>query len=164
MNIFYLSDNPQEAAEMACDKHVVKMLLESTQLLYTAQHLSSSCIELCPHQPYKVAHKNHPSAIWARSSYDHYMWLCELGLAYCDEYRFRYGRHKEHACERHLLWLYDNPPELPYNGFEEPPQCMPDDYKQESCIEAYRSYYIGDKLSFVAYTNRDAPCWIQPYL
>ena len=38
MNIFYLDSDPIIAAQMQCDKHVVKMILESTQLLYTANH------------------------------------------------------------------------------------------------------------------------------
>jgi len=164
MNIFYLSSNPEEAARMACNKHVVKMILESTQLLYTAQHLSNGPLELCPYTPYKIAHKNHPCAIWARSNIDNYNWLCQLALAYCEEYKYRYGYDKEHSCEKHLVWLYNNPPPLSYERFYEPPQCMPDQYKTDSCIQAYRNYYIGEKLGFAVYTNRDIPYWLDGYL
>lgn len=167
MNIFFLSDDPVEAARMACDKHVVKMILESTQMLYTAMHCTRGgkyLLDTCPYTPYKIAHKNHPSSIWARSSLANYNWLCELALAYADEYRFRYGSHKEHACEKHLNWLYENPPDLPEYDFEEPPQCMPDQYKDDSCVEAYRNYYIGEKLSFVKYTRREVPYWLEDYL
>jgi hypothetical protein len=165
MNIFFLSLNPEEAAKQACDKHVVKMILESTQLLYTAQGLAiSNNLESNPYTPYKPTHKNHPSAIWTRESLKHYYWLCDLALNYCIEYKFRYGENKEHACEKHLLWLKQNPPELPNTDFREPPQCMPDKYKQDSCIEAYRAYYLGEKLSFVKYTKRDPPEWIVEYL
>ena len=38
MNIFYLHNDPQIAAQMHCDKHVVKMILEYAQLLSTAHH------------------------------------------------------------------------------------------------------------------------------
>lgn len=164
MNIFFLSANPEEAARMACNKHVVKMILESTQLLYTAQHLSNGPLEICPYTPYKIAHKNHPSAIWTRSSIDNYNWLCHLALAYCDEYKHRYGYDKVHSCEKHLVWLYNNPPPLSYERFYEPPQCMPDRYKSDDCIQAYRNYYIGEKLGFAVYTNREIPYWLDGYL
>jgi hypothetical protein len=165
MNIFFLSLDPEEAARMACDRHVIKMILESTQLLYTAQHLSpGNFLHECPYTPYKATHKNHPSAIWARESSYQYDWLCRLALAYCDEYRFRYGQDKEHQCEKHLKWLFENQPELPHFFFKEPPQCMPDQYKNESCVEAYRAYYIGEKISFITYKNRNTPDWLVDYL
>ena len=164
MNIFYLSSVAEIAAQMACDKHVVKMILETTQMLYTAQHVCPSNLDESPLTPYKIAHKNHPSTIWARSSLENYNWLCALGLWYCEEYKYRYGYHKQHACEQHLRWLHENPPTLPDYPFTEPPQCMPDQYKTESCIEAYRNYYIGEKLGFIRYTNREAPDWLAPYL
>ena len=165
MNIFYLSADPEQAAKMACDKHVVKMILESTQLLYTAQGLSpSNNLENNPYDAYKPTHKNHPSAIWTRTSIPHYLWLCDLALNYCKEYKFRYGEEKEHACQKHLIWLKANPPEIPDNGFVQPPQCMPDTYKQESSIEAYKAYYIGEKLGFVKYTKRDVPEFLIEYI
>ena len=36
MNIFYLSECPVESAQAHCDKHVVKRILESAQMLCTA--------------------------------------------------------------------------------------------------------------------------------
>lgn len=167
MNIFYLSPSAKEAAIQACDKHVIKMILESTQLLYTAQHLSPNKLEESPLKPYKIAHKNHPSAIWTRSSIHNYKWLCDLALNYCEEYKFRYSTEenpKEHSCQKHLEWLVVNPPELADIPFVEPPQCMPDKYKNESCVVAYRQYYLGEKMGFVRYTKRTPPDWILPYL
>jgi hypothetical protein len=168
MNIFYLSPKPEEAAQMACDKHVIKMILESTQLLYTAQWLSEeNSLDKNELTSYKVTHKNHPSAIWTRSSIHHYNWLCQLALAYCEEYKHRYevpGKPKEHACKKHLDFLYTNPPKLSENEFIQPPQCMPDIYKNESSVIAYRQYYIGEKMDFVRYTRREAPEWIIQYL
>lgn len=164
MNIFYLSTNPKRAAQYACNKHVVKMILESTQLLYTAQHLSENNLEDCPYTPYKVAHKNHPSAIWTRQSLSNYKWLCELAKEYCIEYKYRYGDDKVHSCEKHIKWLSKNPPELPRKKLVEPPQCMPDEYKHKSTVKAYRKYYIGDKLSFAKYKRREIPYWLEDYL
>ena len=42
MNIFYLHKNPVTAAEMSCDKHVVKMILESAQLLSTCHRVQDA--------------------------------------------------------------------------------------------------------------------------
>ena len=70
MNIFYIDTCPVKAAQMQCDKHVVKMVLESAQMLCTAHH------SFWQHDvPYKPTHRNHPSAVWARSNSKHYDWL-----------------------------------------------------------------------------------------
>lgn len=167
MNIFFLSLNPKDAAIQAIDKHVVKMILESAQMLYAAQWLNENNLNENPYTPYKIAHKNHPSTIWTRSSINNYNWLCELALAYCEEYKHRYStleNPKEHSTQKHIEWLYKNPPMLPNLPFTEPPQCMPEQYKTENCIQAYRNYYIGEKISFAKYTKREAPEWFKPYL
>jgi len=91
MNIFFLSLNPQEAARLHCDKHVVKMILETTQLLYSSHWILNP--ENLPENAYKLAHKNHPCSIWVRSSITNYMWLASLGLWLCEEYKYRYGEH-----------------------------------------------------------------------
>ena len=153
MNIFYLHSNPEICAVYHCDKHVVKMILETTQLLSTA-HWESGGVG-----PYKSTHKNHPSAVWARESLDHYKWLCALGLALCQEYTARYN--KTHKCEEHLLFLNVNAPEIPNNGWTEPPQCMPDIFKCEDTIKAYQAYYIGDKANFAKWKNGNVPEWFE---
>jgi hypothetical protein len=163
MNIFYLDYDPKLAALFALDKHCIKMILESVQLLYTCYHLTDpEKLEECPYIPYKITHKNHPCSVWLRKSLYHYFWLMELGWWYCKEYTFRYN--KVHACEKHLVWLITNPPNLPIFPFEQPPQAMPDKYKCEDSVEAYRKYYIGEKLRFAKYTKREAPNWLKDYI
>ena len=76
MNIFYLDSRPDTAAEMHCDKHCVKMILEYAQLLSTAHRVLDG--DDAHPDLYKIAHKNHPSTRWTRSSEDHYVWLYEL--------------------------------------------------------------------------------------
>ena len=63
MNLFYLHRDPVEAARMQCDRHVVKMILETAQMLSTA-HIELDGIQVA----YKATHKNHPSTVWVRSS------------------------------------------------------------------------------------------------
>lgn len=135
MNIFYLSRDPVLCAEMHCDKHVVKMILETAQLLSTAHH------ELGSTAPYKVTHRNHPSAVWARSGRYQYRWLYELLEALSDEYSKRYGK-------VHLTWqkcseaLREPPKGIPNIEWTDPPQCMPDECKDDTgAVIAYRKYY-----------------------
>jgi hypothetical protein len=161
MNIFFLDWSPCKAAEYHCDKHVVKMIIESAQLLYSA-HWILETPDL-PENAYKLAHKNHPCAIWTRQSLANYMWLCSLGWRLCKEYQFRYGEHKVHKTEAHILWLLHNPPKYTNMKFTKPPQAMPIEYKHKDTIEAYKTYYIEDKLKkrgIVKYTKREMPEFI----
>lgn len=161
MNIFFLSLNPKEAAMLHCDKHVVKMIIESAQLLYSAHWMIGSTL---PANAYKLAHKNHPCSIWVRQSLTNYMWLCSLAWWLCKEYQFRYGEHKIHKTEQHVLWLMQNPPNLPFVEFTTPAQAMPDQFKQENVIEAYKTFYIESKLKergIVNYTKRDWPIFLR---
>ena len=151
MNIFLLSFNPRIAAEHHCDKHVVKMILETAQLLYSA-------FPSVPIGGYKKTHVNHPCAIWTRESQDNYAWLCELGLALCAEYTFRYGR--IHKTQSHIEWLTANPPDLPAIGVTEIRQAMPVEYKRANPVEAYRAYYIGAKARLLTYSKRSSPAFL----
>ena len=89
MNIFYLARDPEIAAQMMCDKHVVKMILESAQMLSTAHRVLDGDEYANSHGLYKMAHKNHPSTIWVRSSVKNYMWLYDHMIALMNEYTHR---------------------------------------------------------------------------
>lgn len=134
MNVFYLNKCPAQAAQMQCDKHVVKMLLETAQLLSTAHHLCGEG------GPYKVTHQNHPSAVWARASVSNYRWLYAHLEALSDEYTERYAKvHK--TWREHAKALSRCPEGIKGLKFTEPPQCMPDDCKQKDTTLAYLIYY-----------------------
>ena len=140
MNIFYLDEDPEVAAIVQYNKHVVKMILESAQMLCTAHH------ELLdnPSVPYKPAHVNHPSTIWCRQNTRHYFWLYEHMLALGHEYTHRYGKvHK--SITKCKDFLATPPRHIQGEEFTQPPQAMPDEYKAECSIEAYWNYYIGEK-------------------
>jgi len=142
MNIFYLDKDPVKAAQLQYNKHVVKMILESAQMLCTAHRYYGN-----EDVPYKTAHLNHPSTIWCRQNSKQYMWLYNHMIALGDEYTKRYS--KEHLtitkCKIPLMFL---PPSIPCNQeFTQPPQAMPDEYKHKSAIHAYWQYYIHDKKS-----------------
>lgn len=135
MNIFYLSRSPVEAAKMQCDKHVVKMILETAQLLSTAHaELDGASVA------YKPTHKNHPSAVWVRSSLQHYVWTVAHLEALGSEYERRYQKvHK--TIREHLKSLKRPPVALQANFWRDPPQCMPDECKNVDATIAYMVYY-----------------------
>ena len=141
MNIFYLDKDPVKAAKLQYNKHVVKMILESAQMLCTAHHcIMGDDADV----PYKIAHKNHPSTVWVRQSGENYAWLYHHMMALGSEYTKRYG--KKHLsitkCEDKLAIL---PGGILETGLTKMPQCMPDEYKDECSIQAYWNYYIGEK-------------------
>ena len=144
MNIFYLHKDPVIAAKVQYNKHVVKMILESAQMLCTAHHCYGSS-EQKVNVPYKQAHLNHPSTVWARKSKSTYMWLYDHMIALGKEYTKRYG--KEHLTITKCRDFLATPP-VHIQGVEfcEPPQCMPEEYKvQGDSVSAYWNYYENEK-------------------
>jgi|TARA_R100000005_G_C4995255_1_gene202150 hypothetical protein len=163
MNIFYLSEDATECAKQHCDKHTVKMILEYAQMLSTAHRVLDGDEYADTHNLYKIAHKNHPSTIWARSSSLNYRYLYDLFVALCDEYTKRYE--KRHTTDSKLRVPLAMPPKaLLYFrvGFTEPPQCMPEECKvPDNAIEAYRNYYRQYKKSFAKWykSETSGPGW-----
>ena len=156
MNIFFLDDDIKKCAQYHCDKHVVKMILETAQLLCGVHHMTP---QVAPQVPYKLSHKNHPCAIWARESLTNYLVLCELGLELCYEYTYRYG--KRHKSQDVIEWCVINKPSIQDIGYTKPPKAMPDEYKVDSVVESYRNYYRGAKASFAVWKNREKPFWFE---
>jgi len=146
MNIFYLDKDPVEAANLQYNKHVVKMILESAQMLCTAHHHYGNGHNV----PYKRTHTNHPSTVWCRQNNLQYTWLYNHMLALGNEYTKRYN--KKHLtiikCSEILSEL---PPGIPIGSFEDPPQCMPDQYKVlGDSVSAYWNYYEKEKHTVAA--------------
>lgn len=147
MNIFILDDSPAIAARMLCDKHVVKMILESAQLLCTVYGVGA---------PYKPTHKNHPCTKWVRESQQNYDWLCAHAHEMCAEYERRYKKiHKSKAVISFCSVLST----LPNVGLTQFAQAMPDQYKNNSAVTAYRNYYIGEKSKFAVWKHCAQPNW-----
>lgn len=148
MNIFVLSADPVEAAQAQCNKHVVKMIVETAQLLSSAHPGETA--------PYRHTHVNHPCAKWTRASLDNYRWLARHGVALCAEYTRRYD--KLHKTQSVLEWLSWNLPELPVLEMTPFVIAIKDPtYWRSDVIEAYRAYYIGEKKRFARWAPRAAP-------
>lgn len=158
MNIFFLDYDTKKCAEYHCDKHVVKMILETAQLLCGSHWVIGS------EAPYKLSHKNHPCAIWVRESLSNYLYLCDLGLELCEEYTYRYG--KRHKSQDIIEWCLVNKLNIHDVGFTLPPLAMPDEFKIvsycypiESVVLSYQKYYKGAKSGIVSWKNRPIPEW-----
>jgi hypothetical protein len=156
MNIFFLDNDVKKCAEYHCDKHVVKMILETAQLLCGVHHVTAHDTA---HVPYKLSHKNHPCSIWTRESLSNYHLLCELGLELCKEYTHRYE--KRHKSQDVIEWCMVHKPNISDIGLTEPAKAMPDEYKTNSVVESYRNYYVGAKLDFATWKKREKPFWFE---
>lgn len=156
MNIFFLSENPSECARFTCDKHCVKMILETAQILSTAHWHHGTWTD----GMYKPTHKNHPSVLWAALNPTTYWWTYLLFKHLSKEYTERYN--KEHKSWKKLkdILMYTPDPLLKKNPeWTNPPQCMPEKYRQENTVQAYRDYYMGEKYSFAKWEYCDTPDW-----
>lgn len=151
MNIFYLDSDVKKCAEYHCDKHVVKMILETAQLLCSVHWVNNN------EAPYKLSHKNHPCSIWVRSSLSNYNYLCNLGMELSKEYTYRYG--KIHKSQSVIEWCINNVPKIKDIGFTELPKAMGDEYKVSSVVESYRNYYRLAKKDFATWKGRQVPDW-----
>ena len=154
MNIFFLSQDPKTCAEMHCDQHVVKMIVEYGQMLSTAHRVCGNEDE----RLYKIAHLNHPSTKWCRAYHDNYHYLLSLWHWLTNEYQNRYYR--VHATQKRLQDVIFNIPPLP-SGASEIPQCMPDKYKSADPIKAYRRFYKYDKSRFATYKFTNKPFFME---
>lgn len=155
MNIFYLDPDPQRCAEMMHDKHVVKMILETAQILSTVCHRHGTWCE----GMYRPTHANHPSTRWAGDSATNFYWLVEHGQHLCDEYRYRYDRW--HKSMRVIELCAAEAPRFTYLHWTEPAQAMPDEFKiPGDAVAAYRAYYLGRKVEQSKWTRRPVPTFV----
>lgn len=155
MNVFAVDENPVLSANL-CDKHVVKMPLETVQML------SAVAIKRNFAAPYKLTHKNHPCTLWVERSSANWNWLCTHGIELCNQYTLRYG--KIHKCQSFIEDFQKMTSRIfgdsiDFNNHTKFEQCLPDKYKSVDAIIAYRSYYNNDKAKFAKWKNGNIPSW-----
>lgn len=156
MNIFVLDKDPQLAAQYHCDKHVVKMVLETAQIISTALKGNKIYNAL---GLYKPTHANHPCVRWAMDNNNNLHWLLTFGVCLSKEYTHRYG--KEHKSAEIIFKVSRAFMNLHWDvGFTEPKsfvKCVPEKYRYLPAVEAYKKYYLEEKAKFAKYTNRKLP-------
>lgn len=154
MNIFVLDQDPVKAAQFHNDKHSIKMILEHCQMLSTALRVhSNDTLDGI----YKQAHLNHPCSKWARETRKNFLWLCEMTEQLFLEYTNRYGKHHKsyttfEVCKNHANLIPDG--ELTPHAI-----CMPDEYKNQDAVVAYRTYYMKDKKEISNWKMGNIPHW-----
>jgi len=160
VNIFAVQLCPAESASDLCDQHIVKMPIETAQMVST-----NLCLLGLPHD-YKPCYQNHPCTIWARKSYENFNWLISHGLALCYTYSQRYKRvHKSQRVIQNALKtlkeaLVDGVIEFPEDSLTPFAQAMPEQYKSDNAIEAYRNYYKAEKMGFARWKHSSKPSWL----
>jgi hypothetical protein len=158
VNIFILDHDPILSAQYAVDRHVVKMVLETAQILCSTHHMLDG--ENVPDNLYKKTHANHPCSVWARKSSANYKWLHNFFRCQHDEFMFRYG--KPHLSFTKLSYVLCHAPKNIQPGPLTPfAQAMPDEYRNDDPVIAYRAYYNGEKRELFNWKNRSVPKWIK---
>lgn len=165
MNIFHTNECPFISASSLCDIHVNKMLTETVQMLCTAIQLNTKWVG-CTHDPniWRSAYPNHPMTRWVRESLGNYQWAFAHAHGLKEEYWFRFGKRNHKS----VSMLQSLPPFYSFDlqDMTEPPQCMPDEYKQQNYKTAYKNYYIGEKLTqkwCVWNKGRQMPDWLKKH-
>lgn len=165
MNVYYLDSDPTEAAMALHNKHVVRISLVSAQIMCAALYIHG--VTDVPYKserfangvPGKFGGRVNPWVMWASKSLSNFLWLGMHGTAVAGEYTMEYG--KIHRSERVIDWAMTKIASIPENGFTEPPQCMPEKYKSDDPVMAYRNYYINEKLpDGTSWGCRGVPLWI----
>ena len=173
MNIFYLDENPNSAAQYHGDKHVVRMVLETAQILSTAHHVldgndNRSSQQALDRGLYRPSHFNHPTVQWVRELSDHYTWTWKFFVSLCDEFEFRTeGQAAQiiptnRATEATTKQILQRPTILKQN-LSVPPLVMPEEFHRDDAVESYRDYYFYKwQKGIVSYEwGRRMPDWLK---
>ncbi len=180
MNIFYVDKSPVTAAQMMCDKHVPKMIVESAQMLSTAHRMLDGTkytgktkkgrnIKRWLHPNsnlektlYLACHTGHPSTLWVMESAYNYIWLYRHMMALHKEWQLRYGHSKNHLTIELLGDILKHTPmNIQLNKIAtEPTPAMPDHCKVDGdSVASYRNYYILEKKRFAKWEFTKTPEW-----
>lgn len=172
MNLFRLSNDPIEAAQLNQDLHVKKICLEAAQLI--ANCYSPKQLQSAPRTQTgnirKYSHLHHPISHYVRRTKGNFSWALKHAVALCEEFKYRFG--KEHFCQGFIEWAARNEPELVKDGPEEEfPQCFkahPDCIVSGNPVAGYKNYYRKAKMTFdirgkiveASWTKRPKPSFL----
>jgi hypothetical protein len=177
MNIFRLDNDPVVAAQLQCDKHVVKMIVESAQMLSTVHRMldgnltnrlsangrkTSYWMHSQDDILYRAVHHNHPSTVWTRESKANYEWHYAHFIGLCQEYEYRYN--KTHATYQKLHTALavtpDNIPDIGETPFKLAMGANPECQFPDDPVKSYRMFYKTKQDRFkMVWTNRPVPEW-----
>lgn len=179
MNIFFLSLIPQLCAQMHGDKHVIKMILESVQMLCTAYRMLNGevkctkqvkgCIgntdwiceveEETKMKPYRITHQKHGCTVWTATCQGNFLWLCHLAYWLCIEKEIRWPENQPHKSKPLVIWFLNNPPNIDLfpcqhiDCFTPPFLAMPDQYKVTTSDDEYQNAISSYQQYYVSKVN-----------
>ena len=158
MNIFVTDTNPIQSAANLPDKHIVKMPLETCQMLaiiYSDWYYGVGKLYKSDGYAYRTQHgafRNHPCTQWAAANQYNLSWLIVHGFALCTEYTERYG--KIHSCYDTICQAadiynkcFDDSWSSAYHHVTDFTRAMPDYIKSDFTITTTTAYqrYLNTK-------------------
>jgi len=170
MNIFVLDEDPVLAAQYHNNKHCVKMILESLQMMVSGLRNKGATDAQMPKNElggsFKGGYRHHPCTRWCVETTSNFEYLYDLAIALCKEYTMRYD--KEHKCEKKIKSLLPH-----YKNYVKEGELTPfaiaisdwmdcrdvEGFEQMSAVEKYRQYYIHDKKRMAQWKRREKPHW-----
>jgi hypothetical protein len=169
MNIFVLDLDPAVAARMHCDKHIPKMCVEAAQMMASALRRHGATDEQMPltkkGTPYKGGYHHHPCTVWAGDSRANFMWLAQHARELLYEYveRFCVLNNKTHACYDPIYAMSGMTDMIPEGKLTPFAQAMPDEYRDDDVVKAYRRYYHSKQFAKWE-KGTPAPDWWRGYI
>lgn len=174
MNIFILHEDPRVSAQMQCDRHATKMVVEQAQMLCFAHLVANNdkrWVERNITFKLNKGHAKHPCTLWLMEDERHYAWGYRYLQAMLREYDYRYDglRRGKYAG---IIQMLDALARIPgsktsaLNVKGEPDEYVlamnraPECYS-ENAVEAYRRYYVVNKQGFATWKRRRPPTWFE---
>lgn len=182
MNIFILSEDPVQSAILQCDKHVVKMILESAQMLSSVHRMLDGTLTKMPSKSgktmvkawlldeprdaklYKAVHIGHPCTVWTTESLENYDWHYKHFEALSLEYTYRYGKqHKSWVDLGEILATApNNIPKIGQTPFKLAMGAAPECINESDPVGSYRAFYQTKQDRFkMVWSKRDIPEWFK---
>lgn len=146
MNYFYLDKDLVLSVQYLDNKRLVKMVLETAQMLSTAANIHGA------NTHYRPTHKGHPCTKWVAASQANYLHMIDYFTAICDEYTYRYHG-KIHQCNHLLRDFKEYVALLPELPFTNPPQVTPGIVDSDDLVNNYRDYLCSK------WSNDKNPQW-----
>lgn len=157
MNIFILDTDLKKNAQSYCNAHLVKMILESAQLMCTVVN------EMGGVSPYKTTHKNHPCTKWLFESGANWDLLYDLVTELNEEYKIRFkhtNNHKSYDVIKSLI-----KPNYSNNNFTGMFNSVTDEIRRTNIVDTvkfYRNYYKSKQSQMkMNWGVRDIPNWMK---
>jgi hypothetical protein len=170
MNVFWLDRSVDRAASAVDDSRVVKLCTEAAQCVAAGLRIRArdplsplSVGRVDSAGVYEAYNIDNALPHWCALSRSHMLAVWHMTQALNDEYVRRWDDADKHGSWAAAVDWFDLVAEVPDHGWHAPPLYMPDEYKGDDFVEAYRRYYVQEKGSDVTFERTDRPEWWEEY-